>query len=267
MEFAYVIDTGLKWPEGKGGKRLVTDHVQVHHTVGNYGTPEAWERLHRRKIEKDGHKGVGYSYLICKNGDIYLGRGLEYSHGGVSNSATKNEDDIGANDRSVAIAFDGDMRDSSLPTEAQLRSFVRLCNDILAYYDLSTGAVLGHNEVPTYKNNKPTGKNYATECPCMDMDQLRALLSGREEVPDLAVPDDDERTEDLPTYPALRRYAGATYVNLRTMPSTGGQKIGRVCVNDKVIVLGFNGDWAEVILHEETPMLRGWCLGKYFEEV
>jgi len=266
MEFSYVVDTGLTWPNGRT-KRTQTDHIQVHHTVGNYGTPARWKSLHESKI-KDGHKGVGYSYLICKDGTIYLGRGLEYAHGGVKDSKTNN-----ANQRSVAIAFDGDMRDESLPTGAQLSSFVRLCLDVMQHYDLGTGAVLGHNEIPVYSGGKPTGGTYATLCPCIDMDELRRLLresltSEKEEKPfDFSTPADEEITEDAPAYPALYRYTGATYVNLRAGASTGYQAIGKVSKGDKVIVLGTSGDWAEVIKHEGTPMLRGWCLGKYLEEV
>lgn len=262
MELGYVVDTGLQWPRGRV-KRSRTDHIQVHHTVGSYGTPERWKALHEAKI-KDGNRGVSYSYLICQDGTIYLGRGLEYAHGGVKDSITDN-----ANQRSVAIAFDGDMRKENLPTAAQVSSFVRLCVDILARYGLSAGAVLGHNEIPVYSGGKPTGKTYATLCPCMDMEELRALLRGDTALaePDLSVPVDEEITEEQPAYPALYEYAGATYVNLRAGASTGYQAIGRVSKGEKVIVLGASGDWAEVIKHRDTPMLRGWCTARYLEEV
>lgn len=265
MEFPYVVDTGLTWPKGRT-RRDTTDHIQVHHTVGAYGTPERWRALHAKKIA-DGNKGVGYSYLICRDGTIYLGRGLEYSHGGVMDSKTNN-----ANQRSVAIAFDGDMREESLPTGAQLSAFVRICTDIMDFYDLGTGAVLGHNEIPVYSNGKPTGGTYATLCPCIDMDELRRLL--REAITgggsggfNFSTPGDEEITEDMPAYPALYRYAGSTYVNLRAGASTGYQTIGKVSKGDAVIVLGTSGDWAEVVKHEDAPMLRGWCLTKYLEEV
>lgn len=264
MELDYVIDTGLEWPKGRT-KRHTTDHIQIHHTVGTYGTPTKWKALHEKKI-RDGNKGVGYSYLICKNGDIYLGRGLEYSHGGVKDNITKR-----ANQRSVSIAFDGDMRSDSLPTAAQLASFVRLADDIMKIYGLTVNDVYGHNEIPTYEKDTayPTGKTYATLCPCIDMDELRAMLRGDtiEDNPQLDIPADDEKEDAMPAYPALYEYAGGSYVNLRSMASTGSEKIGRVSAGDRVIVLGIQGDWAEVIKHEETPMLRGWCISKYLKEV
>lgn len=264
MELDYVIDTGLEWPKGRT-KRRTTDHIQIHHTVGTYGTPAKWKALHESKI-REGNKGVGYSYLICKNGDIFLGRGLECSHGGVKDNITNQ-----ANQRSVAIAFDGDMRSDSLPTGAQLASFIRLVDDIMKIYNLGAWAVIGHNEVPTYEKdtNKPTGKTYATLCPCMDMDELRAMIKGESigNMPQIDIPSDDEQTDDMPIYPALYRYIGATYANLRSMASTGGEKIGKVSSGDEIIVLGTSGEWAEVIKHEETPMLRGWCIAKYLQEV
>lgn len=262
MELDYVVDVGLDWRRGRV-KRTITDHVQIHHTVGNYDTAAKIKGLHENKIS-DGNRGIGYSYVIAKDGTILLGRGLEYAHGGVKDSITNK-----ANQRSVSIAFSGDMREAGLPTAKQISSFVRLCNDILAIYDLSTGAVIGHNEVPVYKKDTdiPTGGSYATLCPCMDMDEMRKLLREETNKPDLTIPEDEEITEELPAYPALYQYVGSSFVNLRAMASTGGQKIGTVRKGEKVIVLSVQGDWAEVIKHEDVPMLRGWCISKYLQEV
>lgn len=264
MELDYVIDTGLEWPKGRT-KRRTTDHIQIHHTVGTYGTPAKWKALHEKKI-RDGNKGVGYSYLICKNGNIYLGRGLECSHGGVRDDITNN-----ANQRSVSIAFDGDMREANLPTAAQLASCVRLVDDIMKIYNLTVSDVYGHNEIPTYEKGTayPTGKTYATLCPCLDMDELRAMLKGDTigDSPQIDAPADDEQEDEQPAYPALYEYAGSTYVNVRSQASSGADKIGRVSAGEKIIVLGKSDEWAEIIKHEDTPMLRGWCIHKYLKEV
>jgi len=264
MALERVIDTGLEWPRGRV-KRTVTDHIQIHHTVGYYGTPERWKRLHEKKID-EGNKGVGYSYLVLADGSIYLGRGHEYAHGGVKDSLTKNEQGLGANQRSISIALDGDMREEGLPSAAQLASALELTRERMEIYGLPASAVLGHNEVPTYSGGKPTGKTYATLCPCMDMDEFRQQLQGQTSST-VVLPDDDELTEDVPAYPALYAYAGSTYVNLRAGASTGYQSIGRVNKGDEVIVLGISDGWAEVVKHEERPMLRGWCTAKYLREV
>lgn len=259
-ELAKVIDTGLVWPKGRT-KRTSTDHIQIHHTVGFYGTPARWRSLHENKID-DGNKGVGYSYLVLQDGSVYLGRGHEYAHGGVKDSKTNN-----ANQRSIAIALDGDMRESGLPTKPQLNAALRLCRELLTLYELGTGAVLGHNEIPVYSGGKLTGGTYATLCPCIDMDEFRAMLRG-ETSSTVEPPDDDELTEDVADFPALYTYGGASYVNLRAGASTGYQSIGRVSKGEKVIALGISTDgWAEVIKHEAVPMLRGWCTAKYLREV
>lgn len=87
----------------------------------------------------------------------------------MKDSLTKDARGIGANQRSIAIAFDGDMREDTLPTEYQLQAAYRLVHDLMDMYDLPVSAVIGHNEVPTYVGGKPTGKGYATLCPCIDM--------------------------------------------------------------------------------------------------
>lgn len=172
----YVKDTGLNWSSLT--KRNKTDHIQIHHTVGDYGTPAKWKALHNRRIQQ-GQRGVPYSYLVLDDGTIYLGRGMENSHGGVKDSLTNR-----ANQRSVAIAFNGDMRQPGKPTDAALNAAVRLVKDIMATYDLDVSKVIGHNEVPLYSGGKPTGKTYATACPSIDMDKFRrALQSGTVFVP------------------------------------------------------------------------------------
>ncbi len=119
LEFPYVTDTGLIWTKDKATRIARIDHIQIHHTVGNYGTPRQWKSLHLRRIA-DGQRGVPYSYLVLQSGEIYLGRGLTFAHGGVKDSETTNERGVGANQRSVAIALDGDMRKDHLPADKQL---------------------------------------------------------------------------------------------------------------------------------------------------
>jgi N-acetyl-anhydromuramyl-L-alanine amidase AmpD len=172
MELSYVIDLGLEWPEGRS-KRQTTDTVVIHHTVGNYGTPEAWRDLHESRVASPTHRGVSYNYLVLQNGDIYVGRGLEYEGGSVRNDRTN-----GLNSRCVAIAMDGDMRKETLPTPRQIESAVRLTRDVLNFYGLPVSAVLGHNEVQVYDGAKPTGALYPTLCPCMDMKAFRQAVCG-----------------------------------------------------------------------------------------
>ena len=71
------------------------------------------------------------------------------------------------------------------------------------------------------------------------------------------ITDDESRPEpEIPCYPDMYYYSGATYVNLRTEPN--GEIIGRVNRGDKVLVLADRDGWAEVI-KKENRYLRGWC--------
>lgn len=261
LEFPYVKDIGLTWAKPLTKRKLI-DHVQVHHTVGNYGTEAKLRSLNESK-KKKGHKGVGYSYMIFEDGTIYRCRGLEYAHGGVKDSLTTNEKGIGANQRSVAVCFNGDMRKDYLPTAEQYASAVRLIRDILAYYgDIS---ILGHNEVPTYSNKKLTGKTYATACPCIDMKELRAMVAGS-----AAVPAAEPATEDMPddpVYPGEYEYVGATYTNIRSGPGTKYSIIGRVSKGDVCTVLDAQADSKYMWFRITMPGISGWCTANYLREV
>ena len=246
----YVTDIGLVWPYGRS-ERALTDHIQIHHTVGDYSTPERWKALHERRIEENGWRGIEYSFGVNALGSVFDGRGLTYKHGAVKNSLTKNVDGIGAADRSVAIALIGDMREAGMPTEKQLAAAVRLTKDVIAVYNLPVSAVLGHREVPLSE-----GGTYPTACPVIDMDAFRKLVAAGETAP-----------EPEPGLPALYEYAGATFVNVRTGPGTAHPVIGRLSHPEECIVLSMSNDWAEIILHEQTPMLRGWCIGNYLRRM
>ena len=248
-----IIDTGLTWPNGVGNVRAKTDHVQIHHTVGSYGTPEQWEQLHESK-QAEGQRGVPYSFLVLQDGSVYLGRGWAYSHGAVKDAITDN-----ANQRSIAIALDGDMRRANLPTDAQLASTIALCKEAMKRYGLSAKDIIGHNEVPL-----EGGGTYPTECPSMNMDEFRARLGG--EVP---VPTPEPTPEPAPApegFPYYATYAGSTYVNLRTAP--GGAEVGKVGRGDRVVMLqtqvSNKREWAEVILLADKP-IRGWCVTDWLE--
>lgn len=245
-----IIDTGLVWPNGKGNVRSKTDHIQIHHTVGGYGTPEKWAALHKSK-QQDGQRGVPYSFLVKQNGEIYLGRGWEYSHGAVKDALTNN-----ANQRSIAIALDGDMRSSSLPTDAQLSAALALVKEGMARYGVTADQVLGHNEIPL-----EAGGTYKTECPSMDMRGFREMLGGVDPAPEPT----PEPTPQPAAFPYYAVYAGKTYVNLRDEPS--GKEVGKVSAGDRVVVLDSrttNREWVEVILLADVPV-RGYCVPDWLE--
>lgn len=248
--FEYVMDVGLSWPNGRV-YRKVTDHVQIHHTVGDYDTPEKWRALHNRRIRENGWRGIEYSFGVNAQGVVFDGRGLLFEHGAVRNSETKDENGIGAADRSVSIALIGDMRKAELPTEAQWNAALTLTREVLETYGLLFDRVLGHREVPL-----AGGGTYPTACPSIDMDAFRAQLSNPAPEP-----------EPEPRLPALYRYTGETFVNIRTGAGTQYESIGRIGKDERCIVLSRQSGWTEIIRHETSPMLRGWCIETYLSRV
>ena len=171
--FEYVKNVpGMTWPEGRS-KRDKTDHIQLHHTVGDYTTAAKLIALHNKRVADPGYRGIEYSFGIAPDGTVYELRGLEYKHGAIKNSRTKDTNGVGAADRSVSVVLLGDMRDEGLPTEAQFASAIRLVRDLMEYYCLSASDVYGHNEIPPYRK----GDAYYTECPVIDMAEFRAMLS------------------------------------------------------------------------------------------
>ena len=93
-----------------------------------------------------------------------------------------------------------------------------------------------------------SGKSYWNRCGRLD------VIGEEEKAPE----------QDMPHYPDMYYYSGATYVNLRTEPN--GKVIGRVNKGDKVLVLNDSGGWAEVI-KKESRYLRGCCASGRLKKV
>lgn len=250
--FEYIQDVGLTWPKGRV-ERAYTDHIQIHHTVGDYSTPAKWKALHEKRIAQDGYRGIEYSFGVNASGDVFDGRGLQYKHGAVKNSLTQDKNGVGAADRSVSVALIGDMRNSGMPTAAQTDAAVRLVKDVMKTYGLPAEKVLGHREVPL-----AAGGTYPTLCPVIDMGAFRARLAGA---------NPDPAPDPAPAIPGLYRYIGATFVNVRTGPGTQYAVIGRLSNNEQLIVLTWQAGWAEIVLHGQSPMLRGWCINDFLRRM
>ncbi len=66
--------------------------------------------------------------------------------------------------------------------------------------------------------------------------------------------------------PAGYAYAGATGVNVRTGPGADAPIIGRLSAGEQCIVLSTSSGWSRVILHNQKPVLVGYCIDTYLEE-
>lgn len=116
--------------------------IVVHHSAASENqTVESIENYHLSL----GWEGVGYSYLITPNGDIYKGR-PEHYHG----SHVKEQN---INTKSVSICLVGDF-DKKMPTEAQKTSLRGILSELKAKYSIPLEKIVPHRYFlgnPPYK--------------------------------------------------------------------------------------------------------------------
>ena len=138
-----IIKHVYKW-KGQLKKRVKTNYIILHHTGAKTGTVEGIHQYHR---DSRGWTGIGYNYVIYKDGTIHEGRGLEY----VGAHATD------YNSISVGISCVGDFNTEKMG-KAQYDSLVWLIGFIKGYYP--NAKILGHKEVG---NTACPGKYYPLE--------------------------------------------------------------------------------------------------------
>ena len=255
-EFDFVVDAKLKWARQPGKlKRL--DTIVIHHSSSDGSTIQSIHNYHL----SEGHAGCDYNYVITADGAVYLGRGLLYEGGHVGNAKSNN-----LNEHSCGICLVGAIHEHA-PTAEQVAAARRLIAAILALNGQTVSGVAinvkiiyGHREVPYYVNGKLTGNPYPTVCPgaYMPMAEFKALLSG-------GVVEDPELAPET-ELPATFAYAGATGVNVRSGPSTAYAKLGKLTAGERCIVLSRANGWAKIVLHNQTPVIVGYCIDTYMEE-
>ncbi len=258
-DFDFVVDTGLKWARSLSRLKKL-DTIVIHHSASDGSTIKSIHAHH----QSEGHAGCDYNYVITADGIIYKGRGLIYEGGHVSNAKSND-----LNEHSCGICITGAIHKHA-PTAAQVASAKKLILAILALNGQSVGGVAinvatmyGHREVPYYVNGKLTGRPYPTLCPgaYMPLEAFKALLDGG--VPtDPPDPPDPTETE----LPATYAYAGATGVNVRSGPGTKYESKGKLSAGEQCIVLSVANGWAKVILHNQKPIVVGYCIDTYLEE-
>ena len=252
-EFDFVVDADLKWARTLS-KLKKLDTIVIHHSASDGSTIKS---IHAHHLG-EGHAGCDYNYVITADGTIYKGRGLIYEGGHVGNAKSNN-----LNAHSCGICIVGAIHKHA-PTSAQIASAKKLISAILALNEQNLGGVpvqvttiYGHREVPYYVNGRLTGSPYPTVCPgaYMPLAELKALLTG-EVITDPSIPD----------LPATYAYAGATGVNVRTGPGADYKVVGKLTAGEQCIVLSTENGWAKVILHNQTPILVGYCIDTYLEQ-
>lgn len=130
-------------------ERSVTDLIVLHHTGGSDIDASA-EQIHGWH-KNNNWAGIGYHYVIRKNGTIERGR-PEWAIGSHA---------YGENSHSIGIHLSGEF-DGSYPTEKQIENCCELIADIAVRYDIPIDRdhVVGHGEL------------MATSCPGANLQEL-----------------------------------------------------------------------------------------------
>ena len=135
-------DVDYTWAEELNYKNK-PEMLIIHHTADSGITPERMNEIH---IE-NGWAGIGYHFYIRTDGTIYRGR----PENAVGAHAKRN------NKNSIGIALEGNFEKDN-PTEAQMKSLVKLSADMIIKYNLND--VLGNRDV--YETLCP-GENLSIE--------------------------------------------------------------------------------------------------------
>lgn len=118
-------------------KREVSEvkSIAIHHSATTSGTPEAFARYH---VESNDWPGIGYHYVILKNGTVFKCNPLTAMTYHVGNS----------NREAIGICLVGNF-DIDHPTQQQLSSLRKLIEEIKS--GLPGGIkVLRHHDYPGY---------------------------------------------------------------------------------------------------------------------
>ena len=132
-----VIETNLVFLPNHEGLRKKTNLIIVHH-VGETDKDVSAAEIHRWHLQR-GFTGIGYHYVIRKNGSIERGRPREWV-GSHCNAGFDNFNSIG-------ICVVGDFMRFK-PGQKQIDSLVNLIADLCNIYSLNSGptTIFGHRD-------------------------------------------------------------------------------------------------------------------------
>lgn len=116
--------------------RFVTNLIVIHH-IGNTNDDVSASTVHNWH-KKQGWSGIGYHFLIRKNGTIEQGRPMD----------TVGAHAYGSNKRSIGINIVGNFEHAT-PTEAQMESAIELVTALCKLYRIrpSSRTIVGHRDV------------------------------------------------------------------------------------------------------------------------
>lgn len=185
MDLIPVIDSGLCWDEEKLEALDEVKKIIIHHTAGSGG--ESVEDIHAFH-QRQGWAGIGYHYLIDRNGTVYRGR-PDWAKGAHA---------YGFNSESLGVCLAGNFSDT-VPFLGQLRSLIYLTADLCARSWIDIDAVFGHGYIP--------GGEHDTACPGTNLMAVMPLIRGQ--VADILRSEEFERLSSLSAVSELVNVAAA----------------------------------------------------------
>lgn len=135
MSRTTIIETDLSF--GDMTRLIASDvtHLIVHHTGGNAGDDLSATEIHHMHQSGNGWAGIGYHYVIRKDGSIERGRPRQYRGAHCPDY----------NWRSLGVHVGGNF-ELEEPTAEQVESLTALLADLMDIYGLDIDAIVGHRD-------------------------------------------------------------------------------------------------------------------------
>ena len=158
---ANILETNLKF--SSLSRRNSTNRIVIHHTGSQTDTDASAAQIHNYHVNGNGWAGIGYHFVIRKDGTIERGR-PEWS---VGSHAYKNNSD------SIGIHLSGNFNLAN-PTDKQIESTAMLIANLTDKYNIPCDRkhIIGHDECYS-------GKTDGTGCPGKNLQAMLDTISGK----------------------------------------------------------------------------------------
>lgn len=126
-----IIETNVKFKNSLAARKT-TKRIFVHHADAKTCDVATIDKWHKN----NGWSGIGYHFLVRKDGNVYRGRPID----------TVGAHCLNNNSDSIGICFEGDYDTEKSMPEAQKNAGVELIRFLCEKYKLTNRAVLGHRD-------------------------------------------------------------------------------------------------------------------------
>lgn len=177
---------------GTLSRRLSTDMIVIHHTGSVHDSDPSVEQIHYSHKNGNGWAGVGYHFVVRKDGTVEIGR-PEWAVGSHA---------YGENYHTLGIHVSGDF-EAAHPTNAQIKACAELIHDLCNDYNIpcDRAHIVGHCDL------------MATNCPGAHLySQLDKIISLANGITSAKIDKPPDETQGKPVetiFDLARRYESA----------------------------------------------------------